>query len=722
MKRLIRRFLPLLLAACLSTALCGCEDPYDRGNPSAAVQDAEQSGPERTEGRLELDGTALGPVFELAGVPYVEAESLRKLWALDLTETDGKLVLTREDATLTFGEGSAAAQTEKGAQISLGAAALRRPEGWYLPVSALETLWGRILVRDEAENVLRCLRVSDGPEILLNGVAALSTCRWNEIPVLSAAELANACGGSMESGTDPEGVPLLTLRAGDHALTVRAGSTKAELDGSPTVLPVPARQTEAAWNLPAAAVAEALGWSAYETETPDRLSLLREEPGPSCWFSGVGLGPTRRVNEVLCGELSVLAEAAGGTVSEKNGVLTLTTPSHILTLRPCDTQAKADGVALTLPLPVLPAGETWLVPLESVGAALGLSGRTESFGVVYSDLTPCETLIWLNGRQTQAYTRPDGGLYVKLAEANAQVDGCFLPTGNDAVLQTRDGELALRAGSTACTARGENVQLSAPTLVEGTDWYVSAPEVLPALGLTELVDPELDQRYYTHVVKNSTVPTGYRVPVLMYHAVSDHIWGNTDLFVSPSELEKQIQAMLEAGYMPITFEELDHVDEIEKPVLMTFDDGYDDNYTELFPILQKYNVKATIFIIVNDIGARHKMTREQIKELSDSGLVSIQSHTMSHNYLDWMNETQLRYEHYDSLIALARITGKQPFVMCYPTGKNSAFSRTITAEYYEYGLNMTGPCYVTGDAPYRIYRFFISRYTGLQAFMAKLAG
>ena len=180
--------------------------------------------------------------------------------------------------------------------------------------------------------------------------------------------------------------------------------------------------------------------------------------------------------------------------------------------------------------------------------------------------------------------------------------------------------------------------------------------------------------------------------------------------------------MLEAGYTPITFEELDHVDEIEKPVLMTFDDGYDDNYTELFPILQKYNVKATIFIIVNDIGARHKMTREQIKELSDSGLVSIQSHTMSHNYLDWMNETQLRYEHYDSLIALARITGKQPFVMCYPTGKNSAFSRTITAEYYEYGLNMTGPCYVTGDAPYRIYRFFISRYTGLQAFMAKLAG
>ena len=208
----------------------------------------------------------------------------------------------------------------------------------------------------------------------------------------------------------------------------------------------------------------------------------------------------------------------------------------------------------------------------------------------------------------------------------------------------------------------------------------------------------------------------------MYHAVSDDIWGIPELFVSPSSLEKQLQALTEGGYTAITFEDLDHIDEIEKPVMLTFDDGYDDNYTELFPLLQRYNVKATVFVIVNDLGKNHKLTEDQVREMSESGLVSIQSHTMSHGYLDGMYEKQLRYENYDSMIALARITGKQPFVLCYPTGKSSGYSRNITAEYYEYGLCMGGPCWVTGDAPYRIYRYYIPRKTTVETFLQYLEG
>jgi hypothetical protein len=114
-------------------------------------------------------------------------------------------------------------------------------------------------------------------------------------------------------------------------------------------------------------------------------------------------------------------------------------------------------------------------------------------------------------------------------------------------------------------------------------------------------------------------------------------------------------------------------------------------------------------------------TEEQIKEMSNSGLVSIQSHTLSHGYLDEMYESQLHREHRDSMIALARITGKQPFVMCYPTGRSSGSTREITAQYYEYGLCMGGPCWVTGDAPYRIYRYYISRYTSVDSFLSYLA-
>ena len=78
------------------------------------------------------------------------------------------------------------------------------------------------------------------------------------------------------------------------------------------------------------------------------------------------------------------------------------------------------------------------------------------------------------------------------------------------------------------------------------------------------------------------------VPVFMYHAVSDDVWGVEHLFVSPSEMEKQLAFLQENGYSTIWFEDLEHVGDYEKPVILTFDDGYDDNYSELYPLLQKY--------------------------------------------------------------------------------------------------------------------------------------
>ena len=117
---------------------------------------------------------------------------------------------------------------------------------------------------------------------------------------------------------------------------------------------------------------------------------------------------------------------------------------------------------------------------------------------------------------------------------------------------------------------------------------------------------------------------------------------------------------------------------------------------------------------------QYYLTREQIKEMSDSGLVSIQSHTMTHGNLDEMYENELHKEHRDSLYALARMTGKQPFVLCYPSGRSTGTSREITAQYYEYGLFMGGPCYVTGEAPYRIYRIYVPRYLTVDELLSRL--
>ena len=228
--------------------------------------------------------------------------------------------------------------------------------------------------------------------------------------------------------------------------------------------------------------------------------------------------------------------------------------------------------------------------------------------------------------------------------------------------------------------------------------------------------------YITPSSKAFDIPEDVNVPVLMYHAVSDNMWGINELFVKPAEMEKQLAYLVDNGYDPIWFEDLSHVEDYDKPVILTFDDGYDDNYTELFPLLQKYNVKATVFIIGNAMGKTHKMTEEQVKALSDSGLVSVQSHGYTHHDMDKMDEATLEYELGETWRVLTRVTGKIPTVLCYPTGYFSNTTLMVAERYYHFGLKMQGGLYNTSkDNPYKVSRYYISRYTDIYTFASYIS-
>ena len=222
--------------------------------------------------------------------------------------------------------------------------------------------------------------------------------------------------------------------------------------------------------------------------------------------------------------------------------------------------------------------------------------------------------------------------------------------------------------------------------------------------------------YFARQLTLSSPAENVNVPVLMYHAVSDDLWGYWDLFVSPQTIEEELLYLQENGFETIWFEDLSHIEDYEKPVILTFDDGYDDNYTELFPLLQKYNAKATIFVIPKAIGTPHKMTAEQIYELSQSGLVSIQSHTYSHGNLSTMDEQTLVFEMEESQKYLAALTGQVPYAVCYPEGTRSELSIEVAGRYYEYGLLMNGQLYNTSDDPLRVKRFYVPRGYDLGSF------
>ncbi len=130
-----------------------------------------------------------------------------------------------------------------------------------------------------------------------------------------------------------------------------------------------------------------------------------------------------------------------------------------------------------------------------------------------------------------------------------------------------------------------------------------------------------------------------RVPILMYHYV-EYVQDKGDkirqsLDVTPDVFESQVQTLQNAGYAFMTAKELgDALDGKTqmppKPVLLTFDDGHWDFATVVLPILEKYHIKATAYIISGFLGGSDFMTPQELQTVIDSGLVDVGAHTVHH--------------------------------------------------------------------------------------------
>lgn len=307
--------------------------------------------------------------------------------------------------------------------------------------------------------------------------------------------------------------------------------------------------------------------------------------------------------------------------------------------------------------------------------------------------------------------------YVKLSETAQALNLELEQTEEGAVSfiwRSRTAELALN--SDQLTLDGEARALAAPVIRYREELWLPVESVCEALDISLFYDEEYAHLYCTPAAGNWELPEGYHVPVFMYHAVTDAVWGASELFSSPSQVDEQINYLLENGFDLIWFSDLEHVEDYDKPIILTFDDGYEDNYTELFPILQKYNVKATFFIITNFLtGNDHNMSVEQVQELAASGLVDIQSHSYSHPELNKLSAKDQEFQLAQSKLALVRITGKEPFVFCYPRGMENQTTRELVEEYYRFGVKMGGPIFCTGDDPTLVYRIYIKRGYGAPA-------
>lgn len=186
------------------------------------------------------------------------------------------------------------------------------------------------------------------------------------------------------------------------------------------------------------------------------------------------------------------------------------------------------------------------------------------------------------------------------------------------------------------------------------------------------------------------------IPILMYHSIG--INRRNNLLVAPAKFNSQIKHLHKAGYQTICFQTLENYWKSgkplpAKPILLTFDDGYKDNYTIAYPILKKYKFKATIFVITNFVDDANHLSQKQIKEMISSGLIDIGAHTKTHPDLTTVPSKKVYQEIFGSKQILTKYTGKPIIAFAYPIGRyNYEVVKATGAARYKFAVT-TKPGY-----------------------------
>lgn len=169
-----------------------------------------------------------------------------------------------------------------------------------------------------------------------------------------------------------------------------------------------------------------------------------------------------------------------------------------------------------------------------------------------------------------------------------------------------------------------------------------------------------------------------RVPILMYHYISRNPHAPSDplrtrLSVPPAQFAQQLAYLQRAGYTTITLDDL--VDALHmrtslppKPVILTFDDGYADFFTNAYPLLRRYGDKATIYIISGKVGTTGYLSWQELRTLAASPLITIAAHTRTHPELPALSAKQSWAELAGSKGDLETHLGISVHHLAYPDG------------------------------------------------------
>ncbi|MEU1403925.1 polysaccharide deacetylase family protein [Streptomyces sp. NPDC005728] len=226
------------------------------------------------------------------------------------------------------------------------------------------------------------------------------------------------------------------------------------------------------------------------------------------------------------------------------------------------------------------------------------------------------------------------------------------------------------------------------------------------------------------------------VPILMYHAVATAPNDATRaLSVAPEAFAEQMAVIVDLGLTPVTTAELaarwrSGRPLPERPVLITFDDGYEGVHRHALPVLAKHGFPATLFVSTGWIkgaydtggGLDVMLDWQQVRDLADTG-TEIGGHSHTHPQLDQLDDAALRAELVRSTEIVTGELGARPVSFAYPYGYSSRRVRqAVRAAGYAQALAVGNGLAGRRQGPYALQRVTVRRSTGVEEFERLLQG
>lgn len=241
---------------------------------------------------------------------------------------------------------------------------------------------------------------------------------------------------------------------------------------------------------------------------------------------------------------------------------------------------------------------------------------------------------------------------------------------------------------------------------------------------TQTTNKTVSTQTKSHVVKTADKVTTYHsftIPILEYHTnayVKNFPWS-----LDPGQFEPEMAYLHSHHFHTITLQQVYDAYKYgtklpSRPVVITFDDGHVSNYTVALPILKKYGFVATENMISGAIGKKGELTAKDLLVMQNSGVFSIESHTVTHPYLAKMSAKRVTYEVTQSKKTLTKLLGRPVNFFCFPYGSyNASVLKAVKKAGYLMAVTSNyGYANPVVDGPYLLHRMSVHQGLSLKTF------